>query len=136
MSNPRNIGYWATTGLLSFAMLGTAFGKLSQAPELVANVDHLGYPTYILTILGVWAALAVVALLAPGFARVKEWAYAGIVFQMTGAFASHIAAGDPVGQSIAPLILTAIAIASWTLRPESRRLPAPAVVPALQPAHA
>ena len=131
--NAKTTTYWITTGLLSFALLGSGFGKLSQAPELVANMDRLGYPTYLLTILGAWALLAVVALLAPGFARVKEWAYAGVVFQMTGAFASHVAVGDALAESIAPLVLLGLAAASWALRPASRRLVEPASAPALQP---
>jgi len=124
--NARTIGYWATTGLLSFAMLGSGAGKLAQAEPLVESMAHLGYPTYVMTILGAWYVSAALALLAPGLPRLKEWAYAGIVFAMTGAFASHIMAGDPVGPSMPTLVLAGLAVASWWLRPASRRLDAPA----------
>lgn len=120
--NARTIGYWASTGLVAVAMLGGGFGKLTQAEPLVESMNHLGYPLYLMTILGTWYALAAVALLAPGLGRLKEWTYAGIVFAMTGAFASHVLAGDPVGQSAPTLVLTGLAVASYVLRPASRRL--------------
>jgi len=118
----KTIGYWATTGLLSFAMLGSAGGKLTQAEPLVESMEHLGYPLYLMTILGVWYLGAAVALMIPGMGRLKEWAYAGIVFAMTGAFASHLAAGDAVADSAPTLVLLAVAVTSYVLRPESRRV--------------
>jgi hypothetical protein len=118
----KSIGYWATTGLTAVAMGGSGMGKLMGAPEIQANFAKLGYPVYLMTILGVWMLGAAVVLLLPGFRLAKEWAYAGIVFAMTGAFASHLAAGDPLGQALPPLFITGFAVASYLLRPESRRL--------------
>lgn len=118
----KNIAYWATTGLLSVAMLGSGVGKLTQQEPLVQSMEHLGFPLYMMTILGVWYVLAPVALLAPRLGRLKEWAYAGVVFAMTGAFAAHILAGDGVAMAAPTLVLTALAVASYLLRPASRQL--------------
>jgi hypothetical protein len=100
-------------------------GDLLRPPQVVEIMTHLGYPAYVCVILGVWKVLGVVALLAPGTPRLKEWAYAGTLFDFTGAAASHIAVGDSVGDIATPLVLTFLAIASWALRPPSRRLAGP-----------
>jgi uncharacterized membrane protein YphA (DoxX/SURF4 family) len=97
-------------------------GDLSGAPQVLEGMAHLGYPAYFATILGVWKVLGAVAVLAPRFPRLKEWAYAGIFFDLTGAAASHAASGDAAGKVITPLVLVAIAAASWALRPEGRKL--------------
>jgi len=83
---------------------------------------HLGYPVYFMTILGIWYLLAGLALLAPRLPLLKEWAYAGLIFNYTGAAASHLAAGDGSDALIPPVIFTALVITSWALRPSSRRL--------------
>ncbi len=114
--NGKTLGYWATTGLLSLALFGSAAGKLSGAEPLVQSMEHLGYPTYLMNILGVWYLGAAIALLAPGLARVKEWAYAGIVFAMSGAFASHLFVGDGLAMSAPTLVLAALAVASYLLK--------------------
>src|SRR5262249_44407516 len=85
-------------------------------------ITHLGYPPYFMTILGVWYVLAGVALVASRFPRLKEWAYAGLFFNCTGAVASHLAAGDPARTLIGPIVFTGLVVASWALRPSSRRL--------------
>jgi uncharacterized membrane protein YphA (DoxX/SURF4 family) len=121
----RTIAYWITTALVSLAFAAGGLADLSGAPEVMEGMKHLGYPAYVATILGVWKVLAPVALLAPRLPRLKEWAYAGIVFDLTGAAASHAAVGDDAGKIVAPLILAALAAASWALRPEDRRLKAP-----------
>jgi len=118
----KTIAYWATTGLLSLALFGSGLGKLTQQEPLVQSMEHLGFPLYLMTILGVWYVGAAIALMAPGLARVKEWAYAGIVFAMTGAFASHLFAGDGVAMAAPTLVLTALAIGSYWLRPATRQL--------------
>ncbi len=125
-TNAKTLGYWATTGLLSFALLGGGFGKLSGADPMVQSMEHLGFPVYLLTILGFWYVAAVPALLAPGFARLKEWAYAGVIFAMTGAFASHVLAGDPISAAAPTVVLAALAVTSYALRPEARRVAVPA----------
>ncbi|MGV2794537.1 hypothetical protein GNF78_15070, partial [Clostridium perfringens] len=88
-------------------------------------VENIGYPLYIMNILGGWKILAVIAIVLPGFPRLKEWAHAGVFFLMTGAALSHAFAND-YGTSgfniILPLFYAALNIASWALRPESRIL--------------
>lgn len=118
----RNIGYWATTGLLAFALAGGGVVDLTRNPEVVATLGRLGYAPYVASLLGVWKLLGAVALLAPRFPRLKEWAYAGIVFELSGAMISHLASGDGGGEITVPFVLLALAVASWSLRPESRRL--------------
>jgi hypothetical protein len=88
----------------------------------VQGVTALGYPVYFLTILGFWKAMGGLAILAPRLPLLKEWAYAGIAFDFTGAAWSHVAVGDPAPKAIVPLVLLLIAVASWALRPPSRRL--------------
>jgi hypothetical protein len=126
-STGKKVGYWITTGLIALAFLAGGAGDLSRGPEMVEGMAHLGYAPYFLLILGVWKVLAVPALLAPKLPRLKEWAYAGIVFDLTGASLSHAASGDAAGKVITPLVILAIAVASWALRPESRRLAGPLV---------
>ena len=117
---PKAIGYWVTTGLLAAAFLAAGAAELASGSAAVASTLALGYPAYFLTILGAWKVLSVPALLAPRLPRLKEWAYAGIFFDLTGAAASHAFSGDLPGRFATPLVLLAIAAASWALRPPSR----------------
>lgn len=121
-SKGKTIAYWALTGLFAFAIAGSGAMNLSRAPEIMEAMAHLGYPAYFPLILGAWKVLGAGALLAPGLPRLKEWATAGFTFAMTGATLSHLLAGDPVGQAIAPLVLLSLCLGSWALRPASRRL--------------
>jgi hypothetical protein len=114
----KTIGYWATTGLFSLAMLGSGIGDIVGAMD--TTLAEMGYPWHFVRILGAWKVLGVVALLAPGFPLVKEWAYAGFFFAMTGAAISHIGAGQPVFSALPPVILLSFAVASYLLRPASR----------------
>ncbi len=118
----RTIAYWITTvlGPASFVVGGTLF--LTRGDEQVAVLAHLGYPAYMLTILGVWKWLGAIAIVAPGLPLLKEWAYAGFFFDLTGAAASHAFAGDAPGDVVAPLVFLVLVMASWALRPPSRRL--------------
>ncbi len=118
----RVIGYWVTTIPLALELLAGSEWDLTHRSYVLQVVTHLGYPVYFLTILGFWRLLAAIALLAPGFARLKEWTYAGIFFELTGAVASHGARGDNSGELIVPLSLVALTVASWALRPQSRTL--------------
>lgn len=120
--NRRNIGYWAATGLTAFAFAAGGAMDLSRSPQVLEGVRHLGYPAYFAVILGVWKLLGALAIVAPRTPRLKEWAYAGIAFDLTGAAASHMASGDDAGKVMTPLVLLAIAAASWALRPASRTL--------------
>jgi len=118
----KMIGYWATTIPLAIELLVGGEWDLTHQPHVVQVVTHLGYPVYLLTILGFWKLLAAIALLAPRLARLKEWAYAGAFFEMTGAAASHAAKGDNAVNLIAPVIITTFTVVSWALRPPSRTL--------------
>jgi len=121
----KSIAYWTTTILVAFPI---GSGGIAQVAHLQQNVDGftrvLGYPLYFLTVLGVWKVVGAIAILVPRFPRLKEWAYAGIFFDLTGAAASWAAVGGS-GEAfhiIAPLIIAGLAVASWALRPESRTM--------------
>lgn len=118
----RSIGYWMTTGIVVFAMTSGGIAELAQRPETIDGMKHLGYPVYFVMLIGVWKLLGSLALLAPGFPRVKEWAYAGIFFNMTGAAVSHLVCRNPVWHVPVTLGFAALAVASWALRPASRTL--------------
>jgi hypothetical protein len=122
----KSIVYWTMTGLVAFFIGG---GGASQVWRYFADphgaVPELGYPMYFFGILGFWKVLGAIAILAPGFARLKDWAYAWIFFDLTGAAASCAAVGGYGAYAfhvIAPLMLTGFTVASWALRPESRRI--------------
>ena len=122
MSKARKITYWIATIWLSLGMMSSAIVQLMRIPEGVEGVTHLGYPVYLLTILGIWKIFGVVAILAPKFPLVKEWAYAGFFFVTTGAFISHITMGDPFSEILPSVLLMILTVVSWYLRPESRKL--------------
>ncbi len=112
----KKVFYWLTTGFAALALTAAGATNLMRAPQIVATMVHLGYPSYVATILGTWKLLGVLAILAPGFPRLKEWAYAGFFFDLTGAAISHAASGDAVGVVIVPLVLLVAVMASWTLQ--------------------
>jgi uncharacterized membrane protein YphA (DoxX/SURF4 family) len=121
----KNIAYWTTTVLIAFFIGSGGLAQLARVPGTVDGFVHiLGYPLYFVTILGVWKVLGAIAILVPRFPRLKEWAYAGIFFDLTGAAASSAAVGGSGGvyafHILAPLILAVVLVASWALRPESR----------------
>jgi len=105
-----------------FAVLSGGVAELTRRPENVDGMVHLGYPLYFVTIIGFWKVLESIALLAPRLPRLKEWAYAGIFFNMTGAAASHAACSDAVWHVIVTGSFAVLALASWALRPQSRTL--------------
>jgi hypothetical protein len=125
----RTVAYWITTGLVALAFAFGGVADLARSPDLIAGIAHLGYPAYLAGLLGVWKLLGTAAILAPGSARLKEWAYAGMFFDLTGAAYSHASSGDPLGRILTPLILLALVVASWALRSEARVLPNPAQEP-------
>ncbi len=116
------IGYWLLTGLICLSQAASGVMDLSGKEELVEIFNGLGYPLYLMTILGCWKIAGAIALAVPGKARLKEWAYAGFFFDFTGAAASHIFSGHEPGQIAPPLVLAAILMGSYFLRPASRRL--------------
>lgn len=116
------IGYWATTAIVAFVLLVGGVMDLMRPRDAVELIVHLGYPMYFMTIIGVWKVLGAIALLVPRYPRLKEWAYAGIIFDFTGALASHASRGDGADRMIPPIVLALVAVASWALRPQSRVL--------------
>ncbi len=118
----KTVSYWVATGLVALQfVVGGVFG-LVRPPEALAGIEHLGYPAYFSLLLGGWKILGALALLAPRYPRLKEWAYAGIFFDLTGAAFSHAAVGDGPADIVVPLVLVALLYASWALRPASRTL--------------
>ncbi len=119
-SRSRIVAYWATTAIIASELLvGGAYDVL-RLPPFFPVLKDLGYPAYFSVILGTWKLLGAAALLAPRFPRLKEWAYAGAVFAMTGPAASNLAAGN-TADSLVPIIFTGLTFASWALRPPTRR---------------
>ena len=123
MEKRNKIIYWVATALLAFGMLISGLQQILHAKEMTDMVVHLGYPLYFMDILGVWKILGVIAILLPGFKLVKEWAYAGFFFTMTGALVSHLAIGDDGLKEIAgPIMQTVFIILSWYFRPVDRKI--------------
>lgn len=121
----RTIAYWVTTALLALGYFAGGYFDLAQPPEVVEAAAKLGYLLVFFGILGFWKVVGAAVVVAPGLPRAKEWAYAGFVINLTGAAVTHRAVGDPPSEMVAPLILLGLAVASWALRPASRRLPGP-----------
>ena len=128
MTKRNKIIYWISTIWLASGMLATGTLQLFKAkaegalaPPGVYGITHLGYPVYFLTILGIWKILGVVAVLIPKFPLLKEWAYAGFSFAMSGAVFSHIASGDSVKEIFPSLFLLILTVVSWYFRPSDRK---------------
>jgi len=122
-SRYRIIAYWVTTALVVSELALGGVWDILRVPQVRGLIERLGYPRYFLVILGIWKLLGAVALVIPRFPRLKEWAYAGVLFDLTGAVASLLATGLMDAGTIAyPIAMTGIAVASWALRPPSRRL--------------
>jgi uncharacterized membrane protein YphA (DoxX/SURF4 family) len=115
--------YFASLAVFALAMLGSGIADVLQPASFQAAMRHLGYPAYVATLLGVWKLLGVLAIVAPGRARLKEWAYAGFTFDLSGAFVSHLVSGDELGKALVPLLLLGIGLVSWATRTPGRRLP-------------
>lgn len=123
MEKKKLIIYWVTTVLVSFGMLGSGLAQLFHAKEMVDLITPLGYPLYFLNIIGVWKILGVIAILVPRYKLLKEWAYAGLFFVMTGALLSHLASGDhSLKGIIGPFMQTVFIILSWYCRPADRKI--------------
>ena len=126
-ANRNKLIYWISTLWLALGMLSTGLVQLLKmkaegAASGAEGITHLGYPIYFLTILGIWKMLGVVAVLVPKFPLVKEWAYAGFFFAMSGAIFSHIAVGDPLKEVFPSLLLLILTMVSWYFRSADRRL--------------
>ncbi len=120
----RRVAYWVATSLVAVAFVVPGVLNLIHAPHIAGDMAHLGYPPYFSTILGTWKLLAAVAVLAPRTPRVKEWAYAGMMFDLTGASASRLVVGDSLATIAIPLVIACVVAVSWRLRPPARRLSA------------
>ncbi len=127
MTKTTKITYWISTLWLALGMLSTGIVQLLQMKEEKDMFSHLGYPVYFLTILGVWKILGVITILLPAGKQVflnvlKEWAYAGFFFAMSGAIFSHLAMGDSAKEFFGPVLLLVLTAVSWYFRPQDRKI--------------
>jgi len=121
----RTLGFWIVTGLFVAMMSFSGTAHLFRLAPVVEGMTHLGYPAYVMTILGVAKLLGVGVVLMPGRPLLKEWAYAGFTFNLLGATASHAFSGDPIAEVLPPAVVLLLGLASYALRPASRRISSP-----------
>jgi hypothetical protein len=122
MSKRNKIIYWVATLWLALGMFSTGLVQILRVKEEVDLFNTLGYPLYFMTLLGIWKILGVVAVLIPKSPVLKEWAYAGFFFAMSGAIFSHLALRHPPIDLFGPLLLLVLTVASWYFRPAPRKL--------------
>lgn len=122
MTKRNKIIYWISTIWLALGMSSTGIVQLLKVKEEADMMAHLGYPIYFLTIIGVWKIFGVVAVLVPRFPLVKEWAYAGFFFLMSGAVFSHLVLRDEAKEFFGPVLLIVLTVVSWYFRPGDRKL--------------
>jgi hypothetical protein len=122
MTKRNKIIYWVATVWLALGMTSTAIVQLIKMEEEVTNFTDLGYPIYLMTLLGVWKLLGVIAILIPKYPLLKEWAYAGFFFAMSGAVISHIVVQDAAITLFGPILLLVLTVISWYFRPAERRI--------------
>ncbi|MES2798226.1 MAG: DoxX family protein [Bacteroidota bacterium] len=122
MTKRNKIIYWIATLWLALGMLSTGIVQIIKIKEEADMMAHLGYPLYFLTIVGVWKILGVAVVLIPKFPLLKEWAYAGFFFVMSGAIFSHLASGDEAITLFGPTLLLVLTVVSWYFRPAERKL--------------
>lgn len=118
----KSVAYWVCTGLVVFFVGSGGIAYAIGVPDVVQGVVALGFPAHFVALLGVWKVLGAIAIAVPGFPLLKEWAYAGIVFDLTGAASATLATGGQWWHAAAPLSIAALVVVSWALRPERRRL--------------
>ncbi|MEP6677536.1 MAG: DoxX family protein [Ferruginibacter sp.] len=122
MTKRNKIIYWIATAWLALGMVSTGIVQLLKMKQETDMFTRLGYPVYLLTILAVWKFLGVIAVLIPKFPLLKEWAYAGFFFVMSGAVFSHLATGDNGKEFFGPILLLVLTIVSWYYRPADRKI--------------
>lgn len=122
MKKSHKIIYWIATVWLALGMTSTGLVQLLQIKDESTFMTSLAYPTYVMTLLGIWKITGAIAILLPRFPLLKEWAYAGFFFVMTGAIYSHLASGDSINQTFPSILLLTLTICSWYFRPPNRRL--------------
>ena len=118
----RRIVYGISTGIAVAAFVGSGLANLFHAQHVASDMARLGYAPYFMNVLGTWKVLGAIAIAAPGLSRAKEWAYAGMMFDLTGAAASRIAVADGIGMVLAPLAVAVVVVVSWASRPPARML--------------
>lgn len=121
MSKTKKIIYWVATLWLALGMSVTGALQLMRHEEEVNMMSRLGYLPYFLVIIGTWKLLGVIAVLLPRLPLLKEWAYAGFFFAMSGAIVSHLALGDGAKELFGPSLLLVLTIVSWYCRPADRK---------------
>lgn len=122
MSKRNKIIYWVSTIWLALGMVSTGIVQLFRVKEDVDFIIQMGYPDYFLTIIGTWKILGAIAVLIPKFTLLKEWAYAGFFFIMSGAVFSHIATGNSMNEIFPAILLLALTVISWYFRPANRKI--------------
>lgn len=122
MSKRNKIIYWIATVWLSLGMVSTGIVQLLQVEEEAKKTEHLGLPAYLVMLVATWKLLGVAAVLLPRMPLIKEWAYAGFFFAMSGATVAHIVMGDGFGDTFPPILLLTLTVVSWYFRPLERRL--------------
>jgi uncharacterized membrane protein YphA (DoxX/SURF4 family) len=126
MTKRNKIIYWIATIWLSLGMVSTGTVQLlklkGDGPGSLDSMTHLGYPAYFVTILGICKILGVIVLLIPKFPLLKEWAYAGFFFMMSGAIFTHIATGSSLSEIFPSLLLLILTLISWYFRPSDRKI--------------
>jgi hypothetical protein len=118
----KKVAYWVCTGLIALFIGSGGLAYALQVPDVVQGVVALGFPVHFVVLLGVWKVLGSITILMPGSPLIKEWAYAGILFDLTGAASASIATGGDWWHVAAPLSIAVLLAASWALRPASRQL--------------
>lgn len=121
MAKRNKIIYWIATIWLSLGMFATGIVQLIRTKEETDRMVHLGYPLYLLTIIGIWKFLGVIVVLLPKFPLLKEWTYAGFFFVMSGAIISHLAIDDHAKELFGPALLLVLTVVSWYFRPADRK---------------
>lgn len=122
MTKRNKIIYWVVTIFLSIGMLAGGIQQMLQIGGYSEIVTNLGYPLYLLSIIGTWKILGVIIILIPKFPLIKEWAYAGFFFVMSGATISHFVVGQAFSEAIPSLILLTVTVLSWYFRPDDRKI--------------
>lgn len=122
MKKRNKIIYWIATAWLALGMLSTGIVQLLKVKSETDFIINLGYPPYFLTILGISKVVGVVVVLVPKFPLLKEWAYAGFFFTMSGAIFSHVASGSSINELFPPLLLLILTVVSWYFRPVGRKV--------------
>ncbi|TGK33825.1 DoxX family protein [Leptospira gomenensis] len=122
MTKRNKIIYWVSTLWLSLGMVSTGLVQLLHSKEEVEPILRMGYPEFFLTLLGVWKLLGVIAVLVPKLPLIKEWAYAGFFFAMSGAIFSHVAFGNPIRDLFPASLLLILTVISWYFRPAERKI--------------